>query len=222
MSKHKLMKFVGNVIGTIALASSLFFNSGCVPKHYKTYTTIPSSSIVTVKPVEQLEKRIDYSKMTYQEAINYVKHPYVAQDYLDRHLIRTQWHSGNTFKNTHKERKGACLSYAIAAAALLSDDDYQSILLVMEGLDHKTGKYYGHVVFPYKSEKGFGALGNTYMPAKYSTLNDLVKAFSDEHKFTPDKYLLIDLNKTFPNKEWIDSDVNLQLPRKVLDYIEVK
>ena len=125
-------------ITSISLAGSLLLSSGCA-----TYRTISPSLIQPVTLIEiATERAIDYSKLTWQEAIEYVQTPKQAQDYLDRHFRYADDSSGESFKLNHVDGVGVCIDYAINAAALLSDNNYPSLMLVMA-----SRKGEGHAVF---------------------------------------------------------------------------
>lgn len=186
---------VGGKISHFVLGATLLLNS-CYLK------TISSGSVQLVNPVEKaLDKQIDYNKLTWQEAIKKVQTPEQVQDYLDRHLIFKENEKETSFAIIHTDRKGDCHEYAIASAALLSDDGYKPYILSM----FTTNYAEGHSVFLYRIPQGYGALGNSPLPPHYDTVEDLIKMFNflTGIKFT--KYVIIDLEKSFPNKEWIAS-----------------
>ncbi len=153
---EKLVKNIGRKVATITLAGSLLLGSGCA-----TYRTMSPILIQPVTPIERpIERSIDYSKLTWQEAIEYVQTPEQAQDYLNMHfqydydeandakrgfviygLINTTGSRGETFNQNHQKQRGICFDYATSAAALLSDNGFPPLLLIM--YKGKTG----HAVF---------------------------------------------------------------------------
>ncbi|MEK6969193.1 MAG: transglutaminase-like domain-containing protein [Nanoarchaeota archaeon] len=150
-----MAKNIKDKLVVIALAGSLG-NSGCL-----TYTTMPLNFVpVFTVPIggvvnEQAKNKefVDYSKLTWQEAIDQVQTPEQAQEYLDQHFStdydEVGWHSkGESFKYNHSKAKGNCLDYATVAAALLSDNGYSPILLAMS--DSNTA----HAVYLYRTKEG--------------------------------------------------------------------
>lgn len=198
-----------------ASAISLLSISGCV----FSYKTIHSDSVYNYKPAKvysQEIEQIDYSTLTWQEAIAHVKTPRQAQDYLNKHFEidfkELMWSfnflginfftKGETFKYNHTRRKGICIDYATAAAALLSDDGYLPLMLHIKCED----KINWHVVFLYKTQEGFGALGTTPEKPVYKTLDGLVTSLGEEYEC----FSIVNLDENFKNREWIDGDVDLQ------------
>lgn len=214
------------MILSAAVLSTLSFGSACMPY----YKTVSPSVIDGMKPInspkEKVEK-IDYSNLTWQEAIDYVKTPEQAQEYLRWHFeydldeyngfslfplfnIKTK---GETFRHNHTRRKGICIDYATAAAALLSDDGYPPLLLYIK--KEKLGS--SHVVFLYKADTGFGALGSTPEKPVHEKIEDLVKNISKEYNY----YAIVNLDENYKNREWIDGDIDMQGSRKD-NWIEIK
>ncbi|MDP3918623.1 MAG: hypothetical protein Q8Q35_01820 [Nanoarchaeota archaeon] len=169
------------------------------------------SEIKIIKPNSNKKSKINYftfyKKISWKKSIEIVHTTEEAQKYLYQRF-RYQHGEGvaNSFAINHKDRRGDCNEYAMAAAALLYDDGFTPNLLFTSryGLD------FSHAVFVYKTDKGFGALGNTPIEPKYSSINDLVLALNHRYRFIFNRYKLIDLVATFPNNEWIDSDNNLE------------
>jgi len=206
---------IKKAIAYASAVSILGLGSGCVLVH----KTIPSSTVYDYKPkkIEPKEvETIDYSKLTWQEAIEHVKTPKQAQDYLYKNFEidfkELMWSfnflginfftKGETFKYNHTRRKGICIDYATAAAALLSDDDYPPLMLHMK-CDNRRDM---HVVFLYKTEEGFGALGMTPEKPIHKTIDSLVTALGEEY----DHFSIVNLDKNYKNREWIDGDIDLQ------------
>ncbi len=194
---------------------SLLSISGCM----FSYRTISPHSVYDYKPEKvssQEIEQIDYSKLTWQEAITHIKTPQQAQDYLYKHFEidfeELMWSfnflgiifftKGETFKYNHTRRKGICIDYATAAAALLSDDGYPPLMLYMK-CENKRDR---HVVFLYKTEEGFGALGSTPEKPIHKTIEELVTALGDEYE----RFSIVNLDENYKNREWIDGDVDLQ------------
>lgn len=178
---------------------------------------------------------IDYSRMSYLQAIAFVHTPKEVQAYFKQHWEFSQQEIANsyarngafpfslsgessdppeveTFKHNHLRRKGLCLDYALAAAALLSDDGYPPLILFMRqalppGASISEMKH--HAVFLYRTEQGFDALGNTPRKAKYATLPDVVKSFRT-FDVTFNAYAVINLEDNHPGQEWIHGDLDFQ------------
>lgn len=213
---EKLLKTIGRKITTMGLAGSFLLSSGCV-----TYKTISPNLIQPVKPIEiaierQIERPIDYSKLTWQEAIKYVQTPEQVQDYLDRHFIYEYEESsfipgvvvigeqkGETFKYNHTRRKGNCFDHATASAALLSDNNYPPLLLTLSGESEN------HSVFLYKIKEGYGVLGETSLDPKYHSVKDLLNGLKFQHGLSFDKFNIVNLDANYEDKEWVSGDMNL-------------
>lgn len=175
------------------------------------------SNIIPINdPAKEEKKDIDYSQLTWKEAIAYVKTPEQVQDYLYKHFkydleeydcynlfgifnINTK---GETFKYNHTRRRGICIDYATAAAALLSDDGYPSLLLNMRSEDSQ------HIVFLYRTNEGLGALGSTPEKPVHKTIDDIVRSISPKYEY----YSIVNLDDNFKDREWIDGDIDLQVP----------
>lgn len=201
-----------SVLSVLTLNSCFY-----IPSRLK-YKSIRPDLVDTIKPINNpaKEDNVDYSKLTWGEAVAYVKTPEQVQDYLYKHFsydmeeyycynlfgifnINTK---GETFKYNHTRRKGICIDYATVAAALLSDDGYPPLLLNMRSEDSQ------HVVFMYKTDEGFGALGSTSEKPVHKTIEDLVKAINPKYE----DYSIINLDDNFNDREWIDGDIDLQIP----------
>lgn len=210
-----LYKKIKKAIVYASAISMLGLGSGCVLVH----KTIPPGTVYDYKPkkVDSQEiERIDYSKLTWQEAIAHVKTPKQAQDYLYRHFEidfkELMWSfnilginfftKGETFKYNHTRRKGICIDYATTAAALLSDDGYPPLILYVKSDD----RIERHVVFLYKTEEGFGALGMTPEKPVHKTVDSLVTALGEEY----DHFGIVNLDENYKNREWINGDIDLQ------------
>lgn len=217
------MKPVKNVWKKIVIYTSILsmltLNSCLhIPSRLR-YKSIHPNFISDIRPIndpaKEEKKDIDYSQLTWKEAIAYVKTPEQVQDYLYKHFeydfdeynsynlwgvfnINTK---GETFKYNHTRRKGICIDYATAAAALLSDDGYLPLLLNMRSEDMQ------HTVFLYRTDEGFGALGDIPEKPMHKTIEDLVKAISPTYKY----YSVTNLDDNFNDREWIDGDVDLQI-----------
>lgn len=214
--REKIKKAGKNAIVYVSTLSMLSLG-GCFLAHLKTLT---GDDILNIKRItnysDEAEGKVDYTEMTWQEAIAYVKTPEQAQHYLNTHfeidlneyargfniLGINFFTKGETFKYNHTRRKGVCIDYATAAAALLSDDDYPPLLLHMKCEDKKSC----HVVFLYKTEEGFGALGNTPEKPVYATIDKLVTTIGEEYEY----FSIVNLDENFKDKEWIDGDIDLQ------------
>ena len=197
--------------GSIALAANLvfYFQQDYSRGKYKT----ASSSY--------LEGRCERKKqgnqpLEWYDAIKSVSTPQDAQKYLDSSFSydedkRTR-KTGGTFKNTFKSGKGICFDYATMAAALLADDGYPPLILRLDG------KTESHAVYLYKDNgsKKFGALGNSPRDPNYGCIKDIALSFGESF----DKFAVIDLDSSFPDREWIWGDIELARKR-VLDWEQI-
>jgi hypothetical protein len=160
-----------------------------------------------------------YSNMSWQKAIKYVKTPRQVEDYLKRHFsydpeptfyipgfITIGKQKGESFKYLHTKRIGSCFNYATVAAALLSDDGYPPLIL-----DMRQDEDNGHSVFLYRTKDGYCCIGNGSVDTPQPTISQLIheceKQFTDGSKMK--YYNVINLDNEYPNKSWIDGDMNL-------------
>lgn len=210
-----IKKIGKKIILCTSVLSMLSFGNACTSYHKALSPSLIDSIKSINSPTNKVEK-IDYSKLTWQEAIAYVKTPEQVQDYLERHFeydfdeyngfsffgLFNVGTKGETFKCNHTKRKGICIDYATSAAALLSDDGYPPLLLYMKKGQSR------HVVFLYKTEEGFGALSNNSEKPVHKTIESLVKSVRQYYPF--EHYAIVNLDENFKNREWIDGDVDLQ------------
>ena len=149
-----------------------------------------------------LESLIKYHKkegMTYREAIGAI-HFQIAQDWVTIQNDYSPFEiDGESFRVNFYKRAGLCIDYACEAAALVSDENRPPLMLLLHG---DIGR---HAVFLYRTQNGFGCMGNTPMDPKYKTVKDLALALGPFSH-----YAVIDLNEAYPNQEWIHGEVELQ------------
>ena len=222
---EKLIKPISKKLTALALASTILLSSGC-----STYKTISPQSIKEVAHKSgstEINHFVNYDAMTWQEAINYVETPEEAQDYLDRHftyddnekvdfpgldvLFFHKASQGESFKYNHTRKKGVCIDYATAAAALLSDNDYPPLVLCIKTTS-PTGKTYKHAVFLYHQESGFGTVGNTAVKQQYPTIRELVTTLIQKNNpnSKPLSYAVVNLDTQWERDQWIKGDINMQ------------
>ena len=197
---EKLVKNIGRKITSVALAGSLLLSLGCA-----TYKTISPNLIQVVTPMKRpIQRPIDYTKLTWQEAIEFVQTPEQAQDYLDRYFSFDEDDVGETFALNHADRRGTCIDYAISAAALLSDNNYPSLMLAMGSAFRE-----GHAVFLYRTESGYGAIGTSPLDPKYRTVEELVRGYNLRYNDDFSSFFIADLNATYPNHGWINENARV-------------
>lgn len=111
-------------------------------------------------------KKGPYSHLSYKEAIEAVKTLKETAIYLRTRLTYIDTGRCHSFKNSHKNGFGVCKEYAIAPAALLSDNGYAPLTLVLRIVKKKRlfgkKKITYHACFIYQSKKtsSWGVLGN--------------------------------------------------------------
>ncbi len=203
------------IFGTIiGLGVSYFISPIIENKIYPhNYRSITEDSIQSVLyPKKSKKNSLDFNKLNYEEAIKKVETPGEVQwtfleDYFNFYYDKKEM-SGMSFKEDYTKKKGVCLDYAVCAAALLSDDGYPPLILIMRS--QKETKDHGVFLFKDKETGWFGALGNTPLFSEARSVNDLVKAFYSEQKIFFDEYTIINLDNKFRYKEWINGNVDLQ------------
>jgi hypothetical protein len=211
----EISKCLGTTLSTLALAGTLLVTSGCI---YKTVNpnTMPPTVPIRV-PTLPIERPINYSKLTPEEATLQVQLPSESQDYLDRHFNnQVEWsllfpllipiHQYEGFETNHQDKTGICYDYAIGSAALLADNGYPPLMLYL-----KNKHNFPHVVHLYREENGlFGAGGNTPMKPVYPTINALVNGLNDKYQnFNFNAYTVFNLDENMKRSEWMENKFNV-------------
>ena len=181
----KIRDKIKNGLATIVLTGSSVLGTGCASNQNF------SNRSDSFQDIHSRGEGV-YSQFTPKQTIKQIKTPEQTQHYLDTHL---KYSKGETI----------CLDYAIAAAATLSDDGYEPIILGMTG---PSGK---HAVFPYVKDGKIGALGNTPRPTRFSSINSLVSSLGDY-----DVYFIFSMDNLYKRSEWVNGNINLK-GRKVDD-----
>lgn len=98
-----------------------------------------------------------YSHLNYKEVIKEIKTPEQANHYLRKQLHYADTGTYSSFKRIHERGYGLCAEYAIAAAALLSDNDYPPLILVI----YLRNASFNHAVYIFQDKKTgrWGCLG---------------------------------------------------------------
>jgi len=163
------------------------------------YKKISPEEIKIIKQIDQeIDPLIDYGELTLEEVIKYIKTPEQVQDYLDKHIQYVK-EPLESFRKNHEDGAGACDSFTICSAAPLKDNGYSSTYLSLNGKKESEG----HSVFVYRTKKGYGCRGNTPLPAKYKSVEDLVRGLNANYGWGYKRYLLLNLDKVFPKESWI-------------------
>jgi len=150
-----------------------------------------------------LEDIISDTSLTPDSTVNRVYFQ-MAQQYLNRtmeyDMAELDTRSiGESFRVNHEKRRGVCIDYASMAAALVSDEGFPPLMCIMAG---ESGR---HAVFIYRSEYGWGALGNTPLPPVYRSVDSLILSLGDFNR-----YMVVDLDRNYPRKEWMYGNVDMQ------------
>jgi len=194
----------------LALCSCLKYDTPDTPVPEKrSYVTMHQEDIKIIP--SQGKKRIRYRKFSWEEAIDAVETPREAQAYLNRYMHGSDDKKAESFVVNHQNRKGDCIDYAVDAAALLSDNGYTPNILRMLTADLSTA----HAVFLYRTEEGYGALGNTPVKPGHKTVESLIKEIEKKTNWTFASYHVVDLDKSYPNRIWIYGDEDLELFTKM-------
>ena len=116
-----------------------------------------------------------------------------------------------SFKHIHKNEIDDCNGGALTAAALLSDDGYEPLVLTMlEKGGEKPNPSMGHIIFIYKKENKWGTLGinpSDCQEPKYSSIEEIVQRYN----FIT--YFVKNIKEEYP--DYIDNDINMR--EKLLD-----
>ncbi len=145
-----------------------------------------------------------YGVMDYQEVIDAVKTPAQARAYIINNIqpgLSDSTTGSLSFRKIHEHRKGDCSEAVVAASALLSDNGYPLIHLVMA---HSYGEV-RHGVFVYKENNKWGTISinsSENHNAKFSTLEEVSTALG---------YDLYRLGRIHDEliPDWISTDRNL-------------
>ena len=198
----KIMKSLGKTASLISLIGNLAF-SGC--NVYHNYKTINLNEIPTVN---LNNKRIAYHSirhsLTPEGAIQFVRTPEAAAGYTYFLFLRhdDKEDSAQSFEANHNDRVGNCVDYAAAVAALLSDNGYPPLMLVLDSKKDNES----HSLFFYKTEKGVGAVDRSGAYGIYKNIDDLIKDYNTENNQDYEFSAVIDLDRTYPDKRWMFGD----------------
>jgi len=208
----------------IALLLSCYSEAEAVTPQIKATQHRPQNGItINYKSQKQLaekHKREVYNKyknMSIQELIEYVKDPKQVQGYFYYYLrpdydkevyaikigefIYKPENFVAPFKLVHEKGRDDCDGYAVAAAALLSDNGYGQDLLYLYSTNTKVEK--AHIVYLYKQGEYYrvNSQSNEERSIKSKTLDELTSMlfkFHYKHKF--DSFVVVSL----PDRKQID------------------
>jgi len=90
-----------------------------------------------------------YARLNYLKIIKLINTPQEAAYYLKTHLNFKHTETCRSFKYIHQRRYGQCTEYAIAAAALLSDNNYPPLILHL----YYRSKKSTHAFFLYQDKR---------------------------------------------------------------------
>lgn len=109
---------------------------------------------------------------------------------------------GESFKDNYKG-KGVCIDYALMALGELSDNGYPPYVLLM------TNKKVHHTVALYRTNEGFGSLGQNHIKPKHKTIESLLDEISNNERWQPlTNYTVVNLDDMYSRGEWIHGSVN--------------
>ncbi|MBS3107337.1 hypothetical protein J4468_00300 [Candidatus Woesearchaeota archaeon] len=205
----------------LPLISLIFLAAGCMHPNLgnilmsgelltsKYFKTVKISSIKNTKPKTKKcksdKKGID--EMNYREAICYIQTIPEVKDYLKNYMKYEDKIRAETFNMNYSDRKGVCIDYVICAAALLSDNGYRPLALLMKNEGDKQAK---HAIYTYKVKNKYGGIGNSLLTGEFETLDELVKGLNNENNHHYGYYCIVDLDEIYPEKIWIDGDKKLR------------
>ncbi|RJQ16787.1 hypothetical protein C4573_01850 [Candidatus Woesearchaeota archaeon] len=180
---------------------------------------------------EQIDEQAPFLKarrlrdLDYCAAIDNVHTPAEATAYIQQNMT----HGGDmadgecygnvdywaSFKIMHESRfKDAegriiddCDGGALAAAALLQDNGYPPVFIMMNNEENES-----HVVFAYRTPEGYGSLGmrnSDINPPCSKSITDLVRTIGTRSKHYFTSYRLYDMSKIFP--DFAENDKNNDL-----------
>ncbi len=143
---------------------------------------------------------------SYEEVIAEIKTPEQARWYIQNYLkTEESAYFTKSFKRVHEERGADCADATVAAAALLSDDNFPANYLIML----KKGGRFAHSVFFYEKDGKYGTLGINDIdnnPPIFSSLEEIVRHIGHGY----DIYRSGDLSKGI-TPDWITTPKNLDM-----------
>jgi hypothetical protein len=184
------------------------------------YQTTPSYAIPIHSPLVQedtvaIDEMLDYASLTPAQVLSRISTPAQSQHYLETYLQYDHQEAYGTggpimiiqpvvesFARNHEKASGTCFDYAAIPAAHLYDDGYPPLLLAMRA----PGAY--HMLFLYRIQSGFGALGTEAMEPAYPAVNDLVKAYNEQYETDYRVFAVADLDHNFGKGTWVDTPGN--------------
>jgi hypothetical protein len=249
MAKKGLMDRLMNVIAvplaTACLSMTLDYAGNSFSRDYVSHSYNQNHSVYSAVSEETIDSvswpesskedlsNVYFSTLNYKEAIKTIDTPFQVQEFFNDYFSYDYVSAADllhlttpSFKDIYSKKKGVCLDYAVCAAALLSDNGYPPLILVLGG----GGENKGHAVFLFKDVGprglpdcfwGMGDEGDFSFRLGYS-LDELVKDYNTIHKKSWDKYAVINLNDAFKFGEWMSDNVNLQNIGNVDKWTKVK
>ncbi len=148
-----------------------------------------ASHEVAIKQISTVEQAEEY-------LTKYLKYSYDKDNYGEEDYIAS-------FKVIHERKTDDCDGGALAAAALLSDDGYKPLMLIM-GTRNENKSWDGHAIFVYEKNGLIGCLGiskGDCIHPRFQSLEEVTMYF----KFN--EYKLVNLDDIAP--DWKDCDYNL-------------
>jgi hypothetical protein len=142
---------------------------------------------------------------SYQDVINFTKNPVQArkliQLYQERNNVQKDEFRGYSFKEIHEKRlKVDCIEAATIAAAVLSDDGYQPIILAL-AYDKKSKKP-THGMFVYRYHDKLGFIDNNLLAGPvFGSVHDIIEYLGFK------RYLIMNFENEDPN--WITTTNSL-------------
>lgn len=175
---------------------ALVFSLGLLPptvddcKHKKQQSNIVPHEVLikSISTPEQVENYLLNSLSYEYDIINYGQDDYVA-----------------SFKVINERKKDDCDGGALAAAALLSDDGYKPLMLIMGRYYKEENSWSGHAIFIYEKNGLMGCLGiskTDCLSPRFKSLEEITMHF----RF--DEYKLVNLDDVAP--DWKDCEYNLR------------
>ncbi len=214
-----LQQYVQEKLSVFVLGSFLTI-SGC--SFHKSY---PAYGMRNTECKESIRMRGNYDFLTAQTAIEQINTPREVADYI-RWLDQQKKDEGNgevySLTRALKEKTFDCTEAAYVAAALLSDDGYQPISLILLNVFY----YARHMVFVYKQDNLFGSIGINDFDCnepRFKTVNDLAKYIAQECEeigYPCNKYILFDMGEG--EESFITTDKNMSRFIDILSVKEIK
>ncbi len=119
---------------------------------------LPLSACTVGIHTKNLKAQTYYANLNYLKIIKVIKTPKETAYYLKTYLHFKRTETCRSFKYIHNRKYGQCAEYAVAAAALLSDNNYPPLILHL--YYHSSKNTHALFIYQHKKTKKWGVLAS--------------------------------------------------------------